>query len=121
MADICQVAHLDGKPTLQIHVAPKMEQRPGVRIITFTDGGIRNMENVLGRELEGLTESLTADHLLLDFTNVKRITSVELGTLIKLHKRLRETGGRLTLFNLNAAVFGVFAVTRLETLIGICR
>jgi anti-anti-sigma factor len=100
---------------------PKVEQQQGVRIITFTAGKDRNMEDVVGRELAGLTENLDGCHLLLDFTNVDRITSVELGTLVNLHNTIKHSGGRLTLFNLSSDVFEVFAVTRLQTLISICR
>ena len=65
--------------------------------------------------------SLGECHLLLDFTNVEYVTSVELGTLISLHTKMKASGGRLTLFNLNFQVFEVFLATHLERLIGICR
>jgi anti-sigma B factor antagonist len=100
---------------------PKVEQQGGVKIITFTRGRLRDVENVIATELQGRTDELGECHLLLDFTNVEFITSVELGTLINLHQRMKESGGRLTLFNLNLEVFEVFAVTRLDTLLGICR
>lgn len=104
-----------------IRSPPKMEQRGGVKIITFTAGQARNVENVIATELDGLTDDLGECHLLLDFTNVEYIASVELGTLVSLHKEMKASGGRLTLFNLKRDVFEVFTVTRLETLIGICR
>ena len=101
---------------------PAKTQRIGnVKIITFTAGQVRDVDNVIATELEGLTDELGESHLLLDFTNVEYITSVELGTLVSLHKKMKASGGRLTLFNLNPHVFEVFAVTRLEALIGICR
>src|SRR6516164_10323274 len=96
----------------------KTEQLGNVKIITFTAGQVRDVDNVIATELEGLTDELGECHLLLDFTNVEFITSVELGTLVGLHKKMRASGGRLTLFNLNPQVF---EVTRLETLIRICR
>ena len=99
----------------------KIEQTGNVKIITFTGGKARDIENTLARELEGQTDTLGECHLLLDFTNVEYLSSVELGTLISLNKKMKESGGRLTLFNLNAQVFEVFAVTRLQTLLGICR
>lgn len=105
----------------QESVAPKIERQHNVRILTFMAGQERELGNVLGRELEGNTANLDGCHLLLDFTNVERISSVELGTLVMLHRQLRESGGRLTLFNLNLDVFEVFAVTRLDTVLGICR
>jgi anti-sigma B factor antagonist len=104
-----------------IRTPAKTEQIGNVKIITFTAGQVRDVDNVIATELEGLTDELGECHLLLDFTNVEYITSVELGTLVSLHKKMKVSGGRLTLFNLNPHVFEVFAVTRLEKLIGICR
>jgi anti-sigma B factor antagonist len=101
---------------------PKVEQSGNVKIITFTGARIRDaMENMIAKELEGRTEGLGECHLLLDFTKVASIGSAELGTLVTLHKRLQASGGRLTLFNLNAHVSEVFTVTRLQTLLGISR
>ena len=99
----------------------KIEQTGKVKIITFTGGKARDIENMIARELEGQTDGLSEYHLLLDFTNVEYLSSVELGTLIGLHKRMKGSGGRLSLFNLTAQVFEIFAVTRLQTLLGICR
>jgi anti-anti-sigma regulatory factor len=59
--------------------------------------------------------------VLLDFTNVYRINSEEMGTLIGLHQRVKAAGGRLTLFNLDPDVYEAFTVTHLQTLLGICR
>jgi len=100
---------------------PKVEQSGNVRILTFTSGVIRDLEDVIGGELGGRTDGLEGGHLLLDFTNVNYITSVELGSLIWLHKKMSLSEGRLTLFNLSAHVYEVFKVTRLNTLFAICR
>ena len=104
-----------------VHSPPKVEQSGDVRVITFTADGIRDVENMLARDLEGCTDDLGGGHLLLDFTDVERLGSVELGTLVGLHQRMRACGGRLTLFNLNAEVYEVFTATNLQTLLGICR
>lgn len=104
------------------HPASKVERSGNVTIFTFLGGKTRNVANVLASELEGSMDQLAGNcHLLLDFTHVEYLNSSELGTLIKLHKKLRASGGRLTLFNLSADVYEVFAVTRLQTLLGICR
>jgi anti-anti-sigma factor len=104
-----------------VHSPPKVEQSDNVRVITFSTEGVRDVENMLARDLEGCTDELGGCHLLLDFTNVARLGSVELGTLVELHKRMKACGGRLTLFNLNADIYEVFTVTNLQTLLGICR
>lgn len=99
---------------------PKTEQTGTVKIITFTAGQVR-LENVIASELVGLTDDLGECHLLLDLTNVEYLTGVEIGTLVNLHNKMKASGGRLTLFNLNVQVFEVFLATHLESMIGICR
>lgn len=110
---------IPGGPPL--HRPPKVEQSDHVRIVTFTADKVRDVENVIARELEGQTEGLARSHLLLDFMNVERLGSVELETLIALHMRMKACGGRLTLFNLSAPVYETFTATHLQTLLGICR
>ena len=104
-----------------VHSAPKVEQGGDVRVITFTSDKVRDVENMIARELQARTEGLAGAHLLLDFTNVDYLSSVELGTLITLHKRMRASGGRLTLFNLTDRIYEIFTTTRLDTLLRICR
>ena len=109
------------RPDAVSQLPPKNESAGDVRIITFAAGRKRRMDEVIASELGNLAEAESECHLLLDFTNVTLITSVELGTLIGLHKKMKASGGRLTLFNLNLHVFEVFSVTRLEKLLEICR
>ena len=102
--------------------SPKVERSGNVKIITFSGERIRDdVENMIATELVGQTEGEADTHLLLDFTNVETISSVELGTLIKLQKQLKAAGARLTLFNLSPLVFEVFSITRLHNYFGICR
>ena len=101
--------------------APKVERAGNVTVITFTADAIRDVENVIARELEGYAGGGVERHLLLDFTNVKYLNSAELGTLVSLHTRIRDAGGYLTLFNLGAQLRKLFSITRLDTLLAICR
>jgi anti-anti-sigma factor len=100
---------------------PKVERSGNIVIITFTLNAIRDVESVIARELQGITTITDKLHLLLDFTNVEALNSIELGTLVTLHKQIGNAGGRLTLFNLNSQVFELFTVTHLDTLLNICR
>lgn len=100
---------------------PKVERTENVTIITFTPGLFRDVENVIARELGHAADGLGGQHLLLDLRNVTYLNSVELGTLISLHKRLESGGGRLTLFNLSPFVLKIFTTCRLELLLAICR
>ncbi len=106
-------------PTL--HLPPKVQQGGNVRVLTFTADGVRDVENMIARELEGHTDGLGEGHLLLDCANVERLSGVELGTLVTLHKRMKAAGGRLTLFNLTDRVYEVLTTAHLQTLLGICR
>jgi len=51
-----------------IRSSPKTERTGNVKIITFTAGQKRDVENLIATELEGLTDQLGERHLLLDFT-----------------------------------------------------
>jgi anti-sigma B factor antagonist len=102
-------------------IAVKMEQSGNVTIITLPQTRDRDVANVIARDLLCWTDSHAGVHLLLDFTHVDYLSSVELGTLITLHKDLQASGGRLTLFNLVPQVYQVFSVTRLDTYLDICR
>jgi len=104
-----------------VHALPKVERSGDTIIITVSGGKIRDVDNVLARDLDGLTDGVPKRRVLLDFINVEFVSSVELGTLIGLHKKLRACGGQLTLFNLNHKIFEIFSITRLDDLLMICR
>ena len=107
--------------TPTVHTLPKVEQGGNVTIITFTADSVRDVEDVLARELGGLTSALGDRHLLLDFTNVEYLNSTELGTLVTLHKQVEAAGGRLSLFNMRPRLLDLFILTRLDTYLTICK
>jgi carbon storage regulator len=80
----------------------------------FAFTGQTTGENSLAAELEAANAEFRGGNLVLDFTNVRRINTLELGTLIGLHKRLESRGAWLTLIRMDANVREVFAVTRLD-------
>ena len=106
-------------PTFQL--LPKVEQSDNVRVITFTSEVVRDVENVIARELEGRIDGLGGSHLLLDFINVECLSSVELGTLLTLHNRIKASGGRFSLFNLRPRVYEVVTAAHLQACLEICR
>jgi anti-sigma B factor antagonist len=68
-----------------------------------------------GDELVALTESLAARKLLLDFSSVEYLSSMALGTLIGLHKRLLAVGGQLLIGHVNSQIYEIFEITKLTT------
>jgi anti-anti-sigma factor len=55
--------------------------------------------------------------LLLDFGNVRYVSSAALGALVCLHKGLLAAGRRLTIYDLGPEVYEVFAATGLDRLL----
>lgn len=106
---------------MSTHAPPKVERNGDVTVITFTAGAIRDVEDVIARELVGLAVGVGERLLLLDFTNVEYLNGAELGTLLTLDERVRRSGGRLTLFNLAPHLRRLFAVTHLDTVLTVCR
>jgi carbon storage regulator len=76
-------------------------------------------DNPIATELRAANAGTCVRDLVLDFTNVRQINSLELGTLVELHKRLATLGACLKLIRLDANVRSVFAVTRLDTFLTI--
>jgi anti-anti-sigma factor len=97
-----------------------MERNGNVAVFTFTPNA-GHAENRLVEDLNGQADALAECHLMLDFTHVESLRSVELGTIINLHKKMKTSGGQLTLFNLKDSVYEIFTLTRLHTFLHIHR
>jgi anti-sigma B factor antagonist len=86
-----------------------------VTIVTFTEERIVDEEQI--RELQesfgSIIEKNQDKELILNFANVKFMTSALLGLLIRVHKKVCEMGGRLRLSNLNSNLRKVFEITQL--------
>ena len=67
----------------------------------------------LAEQLRGLDEAFEERHVLLDLQNVDSLLSSDLGRLVGLDRRLRASGGRLTLCNVKPQVYEVFDRTGL--------
>ena len=99
-------AHDHGDRTVLRFVAPKValdEQNTGS----------------VGEHLLALAGGLPAGRLELDLGNVTYLNSSALGLMLRLHKTLRNRGGRLVVSNLAPQVYEVFEATRLHTLLDI--
>ncbi len=84
-----------------------------------------NHEVVLsGQEAEAVSERLMAmlkdrgrRQLLVDFGNVKSLSSLMLGKLVQLNRVADSGGVKLALFNLRPDVHGILEVTRLTLIL----
>jgi anti-sigma B factor antagonist len=91
--------------------------RGGVKLVRIRPDAILLEDQVeaLGRALETLTE-LPGQRVVLSFLGVHHLTSLVLGKLIQLHKRMAEVHGELRLADIDPHVYEVFAVTHLDRL-----
>jgi anti-anti-sigma factor len=86
-----------------------------VTLVTFTDEDILEEQQIrkLERALLPVVRQNEQKRLVLNFQNVRFMSSSFLGLLVKLHKRVVEAGGHLQLFNLDPKIHKVFEITQL--------
>jgi anti-sigma B factor antagonist len=99
-------------------VQPKIavEYDKNATIVTLTDERILDEREVqaLANSLMPLVEEADAINLVIDFGNVKFLTSAALGLLIRVSKKVYESGGQLKLCSINPMIFEIFRITRLD-------
>ena len=74
-----------------------------------------------GEPLFGLVEDGGHRKLLLDFAEVRFLSSAALGVLITLKRKVEEVGGRLKLCHLAPDLLELFRLTRMQELFAIHR
>lgn len=65
------------------------------------------------------TDALLDDHtvhVVVDMTHVEVLTSAGIGTLVRLHKRAEDRGGKLAVCSLNDELAELFKLTRMDRL-----
>ena len=98
-----------GQPRIQV------EYGLDVTFVTFTEEKILDEEQIreLRDALEAVIERNEDKKLVLNFVNVKFMTSAVLGLLVRVHKKVVELGGTLQLSNLSSNLKRVFEITQL--------
>lgn len=98
-------------------IVPKIsvQYNEGATILTFTDEKILEENDI--RSLQGSIMSVIEQggrmNLILDFQNVRFLSSAVLGLLIRVSKKIYENDGQLRLCNINPKIYEVFRITRL--------
>jgi len=92
-----------------------VENGTDVTLVTFEDENILEEQQIrrLERALLPIVRENEQKRLVLNFQNVKFMSSSFLGLLVKIHKRVVEMDGRLQLFNLDPKIHKVFEITQL--------
>ena len=84
-------------------------------IMSFTDEKILEEKdiNALQESIMSVIEQAERINLILDFGNVRFLSSAVLGLLIRISKRIHERDGQLRLCNINPKIYEIFKITRL--------
>ena len=103
------------KPKISVEYSEK------ATIVTFTEEKILEERDIseLQSSLNGVIEQAEKINLVLDFTTVKFLSSVVLGLLIRVSKKVYERDGQLRLCNINPRVYEIFKITRLTKIFDI--
>jgi anti-sigma B factor antagonist len=90
-------------------------------IATFTDEKILEEKDIkaLQESIMSVIEEGQRINLILDFCNVRYLSSAVLGLLIRISKRIYECDGQLRLCNINPRIFEIFKITRLTKIFDI--
>ena len=90
-------------------------------IVTFNNERILEEKDikVLQESITSIIEQTSRIKLILDFTNVRFLSSAVLGLLIRVSKKVYERDGYLGLCNINRKIYEVFKITRLTKIFDI--
>jgi anti-sigma B factor antagonist len=94
----------------------RLETVEGVAVVSFVDTKIVSEESIqeIGDQLYSLVEDEGHKKILLNFSNVKYLSSAALGKLINLKKKVGAVKGMLKLCCIDPDLLEVFRITRLD-------
>jgi anti-sigma B factor antagonist len=99
-----------------------VEYGKNATIVTFTDEKILEEKDVqaLQESIMSVIESASGGiKLILDFCNVRFLSSAVLGLLIRISKKVYEHDGQLKLCGIDPKIYKIFKITRLTKIFDI--
>ena len=104
-------------------IKPKVsvEYTDNATVVTFTTEKILEEKDIqaLQEAIISIIEQTERINLILDFVNVKFLSSSVLGLLIRVSKKIYENDGQLKLCNINPKIYEIFKITRLTKIFDI--
>lgn len=98
--------------------------QPGVKVeygikvthVEFLDRQILDEQRIkeIRESLEPVVERNDSGQMILNFVNVRFMTSAMLGLLVRINKKVREHGGTLGLCNVDPKIRKIFEITQLD-------
>ena len=98
-----------------------VEYAENATVVTFTEEKILEDKDIqsLQDSIMSVIEQAEKIDLILDFCNVKFLSSAVLGLLIRVSKKIYERQGQLGLCNINPKIYEIFKITRLTKIFDI--
>ncbi len=98
-----------------------IKQQGDISIVELQDKEILDeiTINEIAETLFALVNENTPTKIVLSFIEVKHLSSMALGTLIRLNKRVEEGGGQLKLCHIATNLYEIFIITKLNKLFSI--
>jgi anti-sigma B factor antagonist len=92
-------------------------------IITFTNEKILEEMEIAALEhsILPIIEQAKIPNIVINFANVKFLSSAVLGLLIRISKKIYQRNGQLKLCGINSKIFDIFKITRLDRVFDICE
>lgn len=96
----------------------RIAEENGVTTIHFVDRNILDEANIkqIGEEIIGVIDAQVQPRMLISFENVDHLSSAALGTLITINNKVQAKDGQLRLTNIEAQIYEVFVITKLNKL-----
>ncbi len=105
----------DIKPRISVEYAEN------ATIVTFVDEKILEEMDIqsLQASVMSVIEEAERVNLILDFCNVRFLSSAVLGLLMRISKKVYEREGQLRLCNISPRIYEIFKITRLNKIFDI--
>ena len=100
-----------------------VEYSENATIVTPTDEKILEEKDIqtLQESIMSVIEQSERINLILDFRNVRFLSSAVLGLLIRISKKVYESDGQLKLCGINPKIYEIFKITRLTRIFEIYK
>ncbi len=101
------------------HLWSETEQIGAVTVVRFTLPWILKEGTIesIGETLFRIVDESGCHKFVLNFANVKSLTSTMFGKLVALHKKVEDAGGQLVLCRIDPSLHEVFEVLKLTPLL----
>ncbi len=98
--------------------ALKIEEREGITVVSFRDASILDALSIqrIGKELYDVVETLNRTRIVLDFAEVRFLSSQALGVLLTLRRKADKVSATVVLAAIRPELYRVFTITNLNKL-----